>query len=89
MNLMMGFVSPQARWVGLSANPWPTSQFSSCLPETRNVSVGYSLMVGWGNQQMWLRLGLVEEMMAKFASESRIQQNKKTFKSLSFMSPKT
>ena len=43
---MMGFVSPQARWVGLSANPWPTSQFSSCSPETRKVSVGYSL-IGW------------------------------------------
>ena len=43
---MMGFVSPQARWVGLSANPWQTSQFSSCSPETRKVSVGDSL-VGW------------------------------------------
>ena len=43
---MMGFVSPQARWVGLSANPWPTSQSSSCSPETRKVSVGDSL-VGW------------------------------------------
>ena len=43
---MMGFDSPQERWVGLSANPWPTSQSSSCSPETTNVIVGYSL-IGW------------------------------------------